>query len=68
MLDTPSELEIEWQPKHEEIERRAYELYLESGGIDGRSVEHWLIAEEQLQQEHASRRESIPEKSKTAAA
>ena len=32
----------------EQIERRAYELYLESGCVDGRDVENWLTAEEEL--------------------
>jgi Protein of unknown function (DUF2934) len=39
-------------PKHEDIERRAYELYLASDGEDGHADEHWLIAEEELTREH----------------
>ena len=35
-------------PNLEEIERRAYELYLERGGQDGRDLEDWLEAERQL--------------------
>jgi hypothetical protein len=35
-------------PSIEEIEQRAYEIYLERGGEDGRSVEDWLAAEKEL--------------------
>jgi hypothetical protein len=45
-------------PTHEEIEKRAYELYLESGS-DGQSIEHWLMAEEELLQKRGNRREPI---------
>ena len=43
-----SQSKVELLPK-EQIERRAYELYLESGCVDGRDVENWLTAEEELQ-------------------
>ena len=33
---------------HAEIEKRAYEIYLERGGEHGRHLEHWLLAEEEL--------------------
>jgi len=36
------------EPAREEIERRAYELYLERGGIDGYDQEDWLQAEREL--------------------
>ena len=49
----------------EQIEKRAYELYPECGCDGGHDVEHWLAAEEELQQQYASRRESISLKSKT---
>jgi hypothetical protein len=32
----------------EEIERRAFEIYIESGMEAGHDVEHWLQAEQQL--------------------
>lgn len=32
----------------EQIGQRAYELYLERGGEDGRDVEDWLAAEKEL--------------------
>ncbi len=34
-------------PAHEEIERRAYEIFLRDGR-HGRSLEHWLQAEREL--------------------
>jgi hypothetical protein len=59
----------EWIPKREEIERRAYEVYLERGAEDGHAAEHWLMAEEELRQEHAKRREpAVPLKAKTVVA
>jgi len=33
---------------NEEIARRAYELYEESGRADGDDLLHWLLAEEEL--------------------
>jgi Protein of unknown function (DUF2934) len=37
-------------PTAEQIEQRAYELYLERGGEDGRDVEDWLAAEKELKE------------------
>jgi len=36
------------RPSHEEITRRAYEIFIERGRPEGRDVEHWLEAEGQL--------------------
>jgi hypothetical protein len=36
------------RPTREEIELRAYEIYLERGAEEGRDVEDWLEAESQL--------------------
>jgi hypothetical protein len=36
------------EPSHEEIARRAYELYLERGSVEGHHEEDWLIAEAEL--------------------
>ena len=33
---------------HDEIRRRAYEIYLERGGLPGRELEDWLQAEGEL--------------------
>ena len=35
-------------PTPEQIEQRAYELYLERGREDGHDVEDWLAAEKEL--------------------
>ena len=35
-------------PKAEQIERRAYELYLERDGEDGHDLADWLAAEREL--------------------
>lgn len=35
-------------PAQDEIARRAYELYLERGGLDGYDLEDWLRAEAEL--------------------
>ena len=36
------------KPSHEEIARRAYEIFVERGRPDGRDLDHWLEAETQL--------------------
>jgi hypothetical protein len=36
------------KPSHEEIARRAYTLFEQSGRIPGRDLENWLAAEAQL--------------------
>jgi len=35
-------------PTHEEIARRAHEIYLASGCVEGRSEQNWLQAEREL--------------------
>jgi Protein of unknown function (DUF2934) len=55
----------EEQLVHEQIEKRAYEIYLQHNGEEGHALEDWLIAEQELRQEHP-KRESIPLKRKTA--
>jgi hypothetical protein len=39
-------------PTKEQIEARAYELYLQRDRKDGQDLEDWLIAEKELKQEH----------------
>lgn len=39
------------EPSREAIATRAYELYLERGGVDGRDVEDWLQAERDLREQ-----------------
>jgi hypothetical protein len=59
-------------PTKEEIELRAYELYVERGREDGHSVEDWLEAERQLFEAHgglpAQTSEQAPRKQRGAAA
>jgi hypothetical protein len=38
-------------PSQEEIERRAYQIFLKRGGIDGHAEEDWLQAEYELRRE-----------------
>lgn len=38
-------------PAHEDIEKRAYEIYLDQGCEQGRALDHWFRAEEQLMRE-----------------
>jgi hypothetical protein len=40
-------------PTKDQIEARAYELYLQRGGEDGQALEDWLIAEKELELEHS---------------
>ncbi|HVB55765.1 MAG TPA: hypothetical protein VNE63_04935 [Candidatus Acidoferrales bacterium] len=51
-------------PTHEEIAKRAYELYLKDREKFS-PTEYWLKAKEELRQEHAKRREPVPSKCKT---
>ena len=46
----------EQRPTHEEIARRAYMLFEQSGCIPGRDLENWLAAEAQLNNGHKSER------------
>jgi len=38
-------------PKIDEIERRAYEIYLERGSSHGRAMDDWLQAEQELKRD-----------------
>ena len=55
-------------PTHQEIERRAHEIYLKRGGQNGRDMDDWLTAEAELTREHQMELETPELKSKTAAA
>jgi hypothetical protein len=35
-------------PNHDEIRRRAYEIYQERGGLPGRELEDWIQAESEF--------------------
>jgi len=36
------------EPNHDEIRLRAYEIYLEGGGLPGHELDDWLRAEREL--------------------
>jgi hypothetical protein len=36
------------QPSHDEIAARAYQIYLDRGGVDGSDQDDWLRAEQEL--------------------
>jgi hypothetical protein len=38
----------EGHPTREEIELRAYQIYIERGGVQGQEMEDWLQAEREL--------------------
>ena len=42
------QLDQQPKPTHDEIARRAYELFEKNGRIPGHDVENWLKAEQQL--------------------
>ena len=44
----------EAHPTQEEIELRAYQVYIERGGADGHDVDDWLQAEHELLEKYAS--------------
>ena len=44
--------------KHEDIEKRAYEIYLQHGGGDGRDLDDWFAAEQELAHERTQDVES----------
>ncbi len=52
-------------PSKEEIERRAYELYLARGGAHGHDIEDWLEAERELKEQYRSR--NLPRAAKATA-
>jgi hypothetical protein len=42
----------EGHPRREEIELRAYQIYVERGGAHGQDMEDWLQAERELLEKH----------------
>jgi hypothetical protein len=42
----------EQHPTHNEIQKRAYELYLARGCADGQDIQDWHFAEQQLRNEY----------------
>jgi Protein of unknown function (DUF2934) len=37
-----------WKSFQDKIRRRAYELYIQRGGVDGRALDDWLQSEAEL--------------------
>jgi len=52
----PEVVSANHRPSHEEIRLRAYEIYLERGGLPGNELDDWLQAEREL--EHAARQKT----------
>ncbi len=60
-------MEEQKAPTIQQIEQRAYEIYLERGGEDGRSIEDWIAAEQELK-EQLKRNTPAPSKARAARA
>jgi hypothetical protein len=45
----PEDVSANHKPSHEEIRLRAYEIYLERGGLPGNELDDWLQAERELE-------------------
>ena len=45
----PENFSVNDKPSHEEIRLRAYEIYLERGGLPGNELDDWLQAERELE-------------------
>jgi hypothetical protein len=43
---------VSGEPTREEIELRAYQIYVERGGAHGQDVDDWLQAERELVEKH----------------
>ena len=54
------QLDQQPKPTHEEIARRAYELFEKSGRVPGKDVENWLRAEQQLMADRRPATEASP--------
>ena len=49
-------------PNHDEVKRRAYEIYLERGGLPGQELEDWVQAEREIESAAHFMRATIGEK------
>jgi hypothetical protein len=49
MQPHPEDISANQALNHNEIRRRAYEIYLERGGLPGHELEDWLQAESELE-------------------
>lgn len=55
MAERRSEFGKEKYPSDEQIQKRAHEIYTKRGGQDGRALDDWLAAEEELKQDSKNR-------------
>jgi hypothetical protein len=53
--------------KNQQIRERAYQLCEEQGRPDGREIDHWIEAEQQLRDSADDERASEPERTKASA-
>lgn len=53
MSTTPRPTEKSPYPTREEIELRAYQIYVERGGAQGHDLDDWLQAERELNEKYA---------------
>jgi Protein of unknown function (DUF2934) len=51
-------------PNHDEVRRRAYEIYLERGGLPGQELKDWFQAEREIESAAHFMRATIGEKHK----
>jgi DUF2934 family protein len=49
-------------PTLEEIRKRAFEIHIEGGGIYGRDLEDWLLAEHELKEKRKNNGQGAKEK------
>jgi hypothetical protein len=68
MPDTQRFRDPHQDPTFEEIQDRAYQIYLARGGDDGQDVDDWLAAETELIGLQEAADEPYPQRSKAAAA
>jgi len=61
----PEETSVKNAKNHDEIRRRAYEIYLERGGLPGQELEDWLQAEREFESAVLFIRTATGEKSRT---
>lgn len=48
---SPGQPAVSKRPRTEDIERRAYQIYIGRGGSDGHDLDDWLQAERQVAEE-----------------
>ena len=64
--DTPEPARSQASPDHEDIARRAHEIWRARGGDGGHELDDWLTAERELRSERPSRRRSTDASERSA--